>query len=470
MDGQKKLAEDRIVSSLGSNIISDASEYYKTEPRGNYTGFATKVIKPESVTQVSVVLSILNEMRIGVVPFSGGTGLVGGQIAPGDDFFIMSLEKMRTVRNISIDDGLLTVEAGVVLSTIHDEAKKINRIFPLSLASQGSCQIGGNLATNAGGINVVRYGSARDLCLGIEAVFADGKIYNGLSGLIKDNTGYDLKNLLIGSEGTLGVITAATLKTFPKAEETIVSIIQVKNPQDAVILLRLVRQVFDKHLQAFELLNKKGLEFLERFNFSFHEPFSSRGEWMILAEIAGPSLFDLKVKFENTLNNALEQNYIIDAVIAQNETQAKNLWYIRENMSEANRRMGAVCSSDVSVPISKISSFIDSAEMRVKSFSKDLQINCFGHLGDGNIHFNIFPPYGKTKKDFIHLTDNLTDAIHEAALDFGGSFSAEHGIGRLKVADLKKYGDPGKLEAINLIKKALDPNQILNRGVILSEF
>ena len=470
MTKEIKLAELCIIERLGSDIIGNISSHQCSEPRGNYKNFASKVIKPKSVDEVPAVLSILNEMKVGVVPYSGGTGLVGGQMAPTDNVFLMSLEKMSAVRNVSSDDNTLTVEAGLILSKVQEEAKKIDRTFPLSLASEGTCQIGGNLATNAGGINVLRYGSARDLCLGLEAVFADGTVYNGLTNLIKDNTGYDLRNLLIGSEGTLGVITAATLKVFPVGEETVVSMIKVKNPQAAVVLLRKLEKVFGKHVQAFELISKKGLEFLDIGNFVFKEPFSTRGEWMILVEVSGSRLFDLKNNFQNVLYNAIKSEYIIDAVVAQNQTQAKDLWYIRENMSEANRLMGAICSSDVSVPISEVSNFIFAADKKIKDLSENLQINCFGHLGDGNIHFNVFPPFGKKKAEFRYLRDYVINTIHEEAIKFRGSISAEHGIGRLKVADLKKYGDSGKLESIRLIKKALDPNLILNPGVIISEF
>ncbi len=469
MTDRLKLAETKIHERVGEDIVVNTPPEQLTEPRGNYKNFATRVIKPKNTNQVSTVLATLNEHKIGVIPYSGGTGLVGGQMAPHSDFFLLSLEKMQALRDFSEADGVLVVESGMILSKVHEEALRINRKFPLSLASEGTCQIGGNLATNAGGINVIRYGSARNLCLGVEAVFADGTIYNGLASLIKDNSGYDIRNLLIGSEGTLGVITAASLKTFPLSDEKVVSMIKVESPGKAVMLLNQFQQVFENHIQAYELLSRKGLEFLNKGHFTFKEPFVERGDWMVLIEISGSKLFDLSRIFQDVLYKALRENWVIDAVIAQNETQEKELWQIRENMSEANRQIGAIFSSDVSVPISQISNFVFEAEKRVKKVSSELQINCFGHLGDGNMHFNVFPPFGKNKYDFKHLKNDVGDAIHEVASKLNGSFSAEHGIGRLKVMDLEKYGDVGKLQFMKLIKSALDPNFILNPGVIISE-
>ena len=466
---QTNLAELKITEKLGNSTINDLSLDQRSEPRGNYLNNAIKVIRPNNLNEVSIVLSILNELRVKVIPYCGGTGLVGGQVAPSADYFLLSLDKMKSVRSISAQDGTLTVESGMILSNVQNEAKKINRVFPLSLASQGTCQIGGNLATNAGGINVIKFGNARNLCLGIEAVLADGTIYNGLGSLIKDNTGYDLRNLLIGSEGTLGVITAATLKTFPSPEETIVSMLKVENPTGAIVLLKELEKCLGDQLQAFELINRIGLEFLKRGGFQFKEPFAKPSEWMVLIEVAGPKSFDLRSVFENTIYNLMNRNVISDAVIAESELQAKALWYIRETMPEANRLVGAVCSSDISVPISNIPDFIQMTSDGIKKLSSNLQVNCFGHLGDGNIHFNVFPPFNVDKKEFLPLKKDVVNLIHETAVNLDGSFSAEHGVGRLKVKDLKKYGDHGKLKIMLAVKNALDPNGILNPGVLFAE-
>ena len=465
-----KLAEIQIVEKFGKGIIEKLSPHHLSEPRGNFTNNASKVIRPRNTDEVSKILSVLNELRVKVIPYCGGTGLVGGQMAPNSDYFLLSLDRMKSVRSVSTTDGTLTVESGMVLSNVQNEAKKIHRVFPLSLASEGTCQIGGNLATNAGGINVIKFGNARNLCLGVEAVLADGTIYNGLGSLIKDNTGYDLRNLLIGSEGTLGVITAATLKTFPLPDETFVSMLKVENPKGAIILLRELERALGDQLQAFELINKKGLEFLKRGGFRYKEPFEKTSEWMVLVEVAGPKSINLRTLFENALYTLMKSNLISDAVISESDLQAKALWYIRESMPEANRLIGAICSSDISVPISNIPDFIERASNGIKKLSRHLQVNCFGHLGDGNIHFNVFPPFDCDKKEFWSLKDDVADLIHETAVKLDGSFSAEHGVGRLKVKDLEKYGDNGKLKIMRAVKNALDPNFILNPGVLLTKF
>jgi FAD/FMN-containing dehydrogenase len=463
------LAENKINEKLGIGLISDLSPHHLTEPRDNFKNFALRLIRPKTTKEVSTVLSILNAFKVKVIPYSGGTGLVGGQMAPNSDLMLLSLDRMNALRSSSAEDGTMTVESGMILSEVQRQAKKTDRIFPLSLASEGTCQIGGNLATNAGGINVIRYGNARDLCLGVEAVLADGTVYNGLGSLFKDNTGYDLRHLLIGSEGTLGVITAATLKTFPLPDETIVSLIKINTPTDAIMLLRRFQKCLGNQIQAFELISRRGLEFLERGNFDYKEPFPERGDWMVLVEISGAKPLNLRNVFENILHQSILENLAMDAIIAESHAQEAALWNIRENIPEANRLIGAICSSDISVPISNIPNFIDTTNEMIKALCNELQINCFGHLGDGNIHFNVFPPIGKTKSDFISITKAVADIIHETAIGLGGSFSAEHGVGRLKVLDLKKYGDAGKLTMMRAIKNSLDPNLILNPGVILSE-
>ncbi len=464
-----KLTETKIVDRLGKNLIHELSPYQRTEPRGDFPNRAKRVIRPQSTSEVSAVMSIINEMRAKVIPFCGGTGLVGGQMAPNSDFLLLSLDKMNALRSSSFDDNTLTVEAGMILSEVQNQAKKLNRMFPLSLASEGTCQIGGNLATNAGGINVIKFGNARALCSGIEAVLADGTIYNGLGSLVKDNTGYDLRNLLIGSEGTLGIITAATLKTVAIPDETVVAMVKIGCPSDALVLLRELQQKLGDQIYAFELINQKGLEFLKRGGFKFREPFVVCGEWMILIEVAGAKSLSLKTSFENILFEQMNRNLIIDAVIASSEAQAKELWYIRESIPEANRLIGAICSSDVSVPISNIPNFIDKTFQKIRNLSSKVQINCFGHIGDGNIHFNVFPPVGSSKSDFKKIKDDIVTSIHDTAIELEGSFSAEHGVGRLKVSDLKKYGDSGKLIMMRKLKKALDPHLILNPGVLVTD-
>lgn len=456
-----------INDTLGYDVFSEIGPKHILEPRGKFRNFAKVVLKPKSTGDVSLLLSILNKEKIGIVPYAGGTGLVGGQMASNDDHLLLSLEKMNKFREDITSEGILTVEAGIILSDLQQKAKDKNRVFPLALASQGSCQIGGNLATNAGGLNVIRFGNVRDLCLGLEVVMADGTIFHGLKSLYKDNTGYDIKNLMIGSEGTLGVITAATLKTFPIYDETIVSMIKIKSPENAIKLLYIFKSVLGESVQAFELISKQGLEHLELGKFKFVDPFLPRANWNILTEVSASSNLNVRNAFENILSDAIEKNIIEDAVLADNEIKMRSLWSIRENIPEANRRIGAIASTDISVPISKIPSFISATDSKLKELFPYLQINCFGHLGDGNLHYNIFPPKGKNRNEFSDIQKDVVTIIHTEAHKLGGSFSAEHGVGRLKVLDLKRYGDPGKLVLMRAIKHALDPNGILNPGAII---
>ena len=464
------IAKKQIINNLGHRIFDQLSNAQMVEPRGNYNNQASEVIRPKNTMEVSIVLSILNEHKVGIVPYAGGTGLVGGQMAPVSDYFLLSLDRMKKLRQVSSLDGILTVEAGMTLLEVRNEAKKLNRNFPLSLASEGTCQIGGNLATNAGGINVVKYGNIRNLCLGVEAVFANGQVYNGLHNLFKDNTGYDVRSLLIGSEGTLGIITAANLRTYPIQEEKLVSIVQVLDVKEALTLFRSLQDKLPDQIQAFELISSQALEFLDLTGFNFKEPFKERSEWMVLVELSAPKYFDIRRVFERKLSEALEKGLVIDAVISENEAQINSMWYIRENISEANKRVGAIVSSDISVPIFNIPDFIYRAKQKLIEIAPDLVVNCFGHIGDGNLHYNVFPTTGKTKKDYALKVKEIKSAIYEVVTSLGGSISAEHGIGRLKVEELLEHSDPGKLQAIKSIKRALDPHGILNPGAIVADF
>ncbi len=462
--------KNKILLKDNTIIIENLSDSQKSEPRGRYVNHALFVVKPRNVIQVSKVVSLMNDEKIGIIPYSGGTGLVGGQLASeGENSILLSLDKMNKIRNFSSLDNVLTVEAGVILSKIHDYAKEKKRIFPLSLASEGSCQIGGNLATNAGGINVIKYGNARDLCLGVEAVLPDGSIYNGLKSLIKDNTGYDIKNLLIGSEGTLGVITAASLKLYPKPEKTCVSLICMESFDIALNLYNHLFEKLNSSINAFEIMNKNGLEFLERAKIPFRDPFKKRSEWILLVELTCSFDDEVEERFYKLLNEFIEKNLIEDVLFAQNERQRLDFWEIREKIPEANRIIGSVSSHDISLPLSNLSSFFEIASKKVVKFSKHLLINCFGHLGDGNLHFNVFPTYGKKKEEFDYLKDDLKNEIYDVVNQLNGSISAEHGIGKLKILDLYKYSGQTKMEIMLKIKNALDPNGIMNPNKVVSK-
>ncbi len=425
-------------------------------------------MRPRSAKEVSRVVGLCNQHKVGVVPFGGGTGLVGGQVSlAGPKPVILSMERMNSIRDVDPADNILTAEAGVILADIQMAAGNADRLFPLSLASEGTCQIGGNLATNAGGVNVLRYGNARDLCLGIEAVLPDGSIFGGLKRLRKDNTGYNFRNLLIGAEGTLGIITAATLRLMPKPIEVETAVIAVPHPQASVEILERISTQFGEVVSAFELIHRQGLDFLHETGLHFSEPLSAKAKWMVLLECGTGRNSGLRENLEQILAAAYDEGLVLDATVAQNDTQRQAFWNIREHIPEANRRIGAISSHDISVPVSSVPKFIERAKTMIHAMDPELRINCFGHLGDGNLHYNIYPPTGRKRANYEDISRSLAESIYELVDSFGGSFSAEHGIGRMKTADLLKYSDPAKLAAMRAIKHALDPNGIMNPGAVI---
>ena len=457
---------NRLKSGLSPGVASAVPDDYLLEPRSRWQGVSSILMSPRTVKEVSAIVSSANAENIPIIPYGGGTGLVGGQIQDkGPAGILLSLERMNKIRSLNVDENIITVEAGVILSNLRDAAEKEKKIFPLSLASEGTAQIGGNLATNAGGVNVLRYGSTRNLCLGLEVVFADGSIWNGLSRLHKDNTGYDLKNLIIGSEGTLGIITAATLKLFPKPIERTVALIAVNSPKDALKLLSETKEFFGETISAFELINKMGIHFFRETKLALKFPFSNIPEWMVLLDIGHPGKFSTKENTNEFFENILTSGLAVDGVLAENVSQQNDLWAIRENIPEANRRIGSVSSHDISLPLSEINSFIEETRLEILELG-NFRINCFGHLGDGNLHFNIFPQKGENRGDYNHIRPTIKATIHDLVHSHGGSVSAEHGIGRLKINDLVKYSDPIKLKQNKLIKLAMDPKGILNPGAI----
>ncbi len=441
---------------------------YLDDPRGRWVGQAGAVALPRSVEDVAVILRACAAARVGVVPWGGGTGLVGGQVMPtGPAALLLSLERMAALRGIYPDENVLVVEAGMVLADVQRHALAAERLFPLALASEGSARIGGNLATNAGGLNVLRYGNTRDLCLGVEAVFPDGTVYNGLKRLRKDNTGYDLRHLLIGSEGTLGVITAASLRLFPRPAEVGTALMSVASPAAALRLLALAETRASGMVSAFELISRMGLDFLAEVIPEVRSPLAVTPDWMVLIEIGLPAGFGAaNTHLEALFSAGLDAGLVSDGVIAATQTQRAALWRIREAIPEANRLIGSVSSHDISVPLGVVPEFITRAGVALAALG-DWRINCFGHLGDGNLHYNVFPLRGKNRKDHENQRDAVKACVHDLVDSLGGSVSAEHGLGRLKVDDLEKYGDPGKLAAMRAIKTALDPVGIMNPGAVL---
>lgn len=457
-----------LAALLPSDSLRQPEPRYLEEPRGRWSGVAGVLALPRSVDQVAIILQACHAARVGVVPWGGGTGLVGGQIMPMDPApVLLSLERMASLRGVYPQENVLVVEAGMVLADVQGHAAAVDRLFPLALASEGSARIGGNLATNAGGLNVLRYGNTRDLCLGVEAVFADGTVYNGLKRLRKDNTGYDLRHLLIGSEGTLGVITAASLRMFPQPISVGTALLAVASPAAALHLLTLAEVQLSGMISAFELINRTGLDFLAEVIPEVHSPIGGNPEWMVLIEIGLPSGFGAASdQLEALFAAAVDRELVSDGVIATSDAQRSHLWRIREAIPEANRLIGAVSSHDISVPLGLVPEFIARAGPALAAIG-EWRINCFGHLGDGNLHYNVFPLRGKNRKDHENQRDAVKTCVHDLVDLLGGSVSAEHGLGRLKVDDLEKYGDPGKLTAMRAIKTALDPLGIMNPGAVL---
>ncbi len=457
----------QLLSIVAEDVLTQPGPAHLQEPRGRYAGQGGVLAMPRSTEEVAAILRAANAARVGVVPYGGGTGLVGGQVMPeGPAPLILSLERMSAIRAVYPQENVLIAEAGAILANIQSAAQVVDRLFPLSLASEGSARIGGNLATNAGGVNVLRYGNTRDLCLGLEVVFANGDVWHGLSRLRKDNTGFDLRNLLIGSEGSLGVITAASLKLSPIPAGMGTAMIVVPSPQAALELLSLARSKLGEAVSAFELIHRQSLEFLAETELNVRVPFDDLPEWCVLIEVGLSAGLEPETALMPLFEEALGGNIATDGVIAQSETQRAAMWNVRENIPEANRRIGSVSSHDISIPIGTIPDFIATAPSKIAEIG-DFRINCFGHVGDGNLHYNVFPQQGRSRADHENERGAIKEAVHDLVHAFGGSVSAEHGIGRLKVDDLEKYGDPVKRATMRAIKTALDPNGIMNPGAIL---
>ncbi len=457
-----------IRDSISPDIISEISPTYLYEPRGLYRNKSLHIIRPRSTNEVSDCLKLATKYKICVVPWSGGTGLVGGQIALDKYHVTLSLERMNKINSFSEVNQSIEVEAGVILQSIHEFVGTKDLLFPLSMASKGSCCIGGNLATNAGGVGVLKYGNARDLCLGLEVVLADGSIINDIKTLKKDNTGYDLKNLFIGSEGSLGIITRAVLRLFPAPKNRIVTFFGVPNFKSALESYIEISNRFGQFLQAFELISHQGLKFLEETNMDQSVAQKNKSPWYVLMEL-GFNSYSVEQDVYDALDDLYNRNIIMDVIFGDTESKARKLWKIREDIPEANKKIGAISSHDISVPLENMESFINKSLIEIKKINRFLRVNCFGHMGDGNLHFNVFPPQKETNLSYIDLKPKLIEIINTNCKSLEGSFSAEHGVGRSKVKDLKQYCDPGKYYVMRQIKKAIDPLSLLNPGVILRQ-
>jgi len=442
---------------------------YVIERRGLYPGVTHLVLRPGSVDEVSRILKLASETGTPVVPQGGNTGLVGAQVPDRSGAqIVISLSRMNRIREIDVLSNTLTAEAGVILQTLHEAADEVGRLFPLSLAAQGSCQIGGNLSSNAGGTGVLAYGNARELCLGVEVVLPTGEVLDDLRKLKKDNTGYDLKNLFVGAEGTLGIITAAVLKLYPKPKGREIAWIGIADADAALVLYGLAADRAGASLTAFELMSDRTLSFVMKHVEGVQAPLADVTPWNVLMEISsGRSAEDARALIEDILGEAYEAGLIADAAIAASLAQGNAFWNLRESMSDAQRPEGASIKHDISVPVAKIPEFIARGAVAVASVVSDARVACFGHMGDGNLHYNVSQPEGADGAAFLARYRDMNKAVHDIVRDLNGSISAEHGIGQLKRDELLATAPPVAIDLMRRVKAAFDPAGIMNPGKMI---
>jgi len=464
------LALDRFAAIVGDKYaIRDAHEMapFLHEPRGLYEGRAALVLKPGSTKEVSEILKLAQETKTAIVPQGGNTGLVGGQIAFDSQALVVSTVRLDKIREVDAATNAMTCEAGVVLARAQEAASAHDRLFPLSLGAEGSCTIGGNLATNAGGTQALSYGVARDLVLGLEVVLAGGRVWHGLKKLKKDNTGYDLRHLFIGSEGTLGIITAAALKLFPAPRSSATAFAGVASPQDALALLNFMQARFGTALTSFELIARRGIEFATKHLPGAREPLAASHPWYVLVEISSPNIEGVRAMLETALAEAAAKNIVRDATIAASEAQRLAFWNIRTGLAEVQKPEGGSIKHDISVPVGSVPALIEQAGAAVEKLVPGARPVPFGHLGDGNIHYNVSQPVGADERAFLDRWEEVNAVVHAIVAKLGGSISAEHGIGVLKRELLPGVKDPVELELMRSLKRALDPDGILNPGKVL---
>ncbi|MBH9987944.1 FAD-binding oxidoreductase [Bartonella sp. W8098] len=467
----KKLI-DRFIEIVGVNhalVDQDVISSYLVEQRGLYHGRTPLVLRPSSPQEVSEIMKLASETLTPIVPQGGNTGLVGAQ-QPDESAneIIVSMERLNRIRSIDVEGNLALVEAGVVLHTLQEKVDEKGRFFPLSLGSEGSCQIGGNLSSNAGGTDVLAYGNTRELCLGLEVVLPDGRILDDLRYVKKDNSGYDLKDLFIGAEGTLGIITAAVMKLFPKPQGKAVAYAGMKSPEKALKLLLLAQKKAGSMLTGFELMAKVGMEMSLRYVKGAHAPLEHESEWYVLLDLSSShSDGEAENTMEDILADALQQGVIEDASIARSVSQQKEFWRLREDMSPAQKLEGGSIKHDISVPIASIPDFISEAAKIIETISPGARIVCFGHMGDGNLHYNVSQPVGADKQAYLSLWGEMNHRIHTLVMSYNGSFSAEHGIGQLKRKELVAFKSPVALSLMRSIKQVFDPKNIMNPGKML---
>jgi D-lactate dehydrogenase (cytochrome) len=438
---------------------------YTTEERDLFHGRSPLVLRPGSTTEVAAICKLANEHKIALVPQGGNTGLVGGQ-TPHNGEVVISMRRMDKIRDLDTASNTMTCEAGVILQIAQQRAAEVDRLFPLSLGAEGSCTIGGNLSTNAGGTTALAYGVAREMALGVEVVLADGRVMNLLSKLKKDNTGYDLRNLFIGAEGTLGIITAATLRLFPKPRAIETAYVGLKSPAMALKLLSISQAEAAGTLTSFELLSELAVDFSVRHGIDVRDPLQSKHRWYVLMELSSPRN-DARATLEAILEKAMENGVVDDAVVAANLSQRQAFWKLRDEMSAAQKPEGGSIKHDISVPVVAVPDFLAQADAAVVKLIPGSRPVPFGHLGDGNIHYNVSQPVGADGADFLARWHEVNKVVFDIVLKMGGSISAEHGIGVLKRDELPDVKDKTAMELMRAVKTMLDPNGIMNPGKVL---
>ena len=448
--------------------VTDPAELapHLVEGRGLYHGRTAMLLKPGSVAEVAAILKLANETGTPVVPQGGNTGLVGGQI-PFEGELLISLTRLDKIRDVDPASNTMTCEAGVVLQKAQEAAVNVDRLFPLSLGAEGSCTIGGNLSTNAGGTGALAYGIARDLMLGVEVVLADGRVLNLLRKLKKDNTGYDLRHVFVGAEGTLGIITAAVLKLFPRPRAVETALIGLPSPAAALKLLNLAQARAAGTVTSFELICRGVFEFALKHGHGVRDPLATVHPWYVLLEVSAQHAEGLRDNVEALLAEAIEHEFVSDATLAANMEQAKSFWHMRHTLTEVQKPEGGSIKHDVSVPVAAVPQFIAEADAAVAALIPGARPVPFGHLGDGNIHYNVSQPIGVDKDAYLARWGEVNAVVDKIVLKLGGSISAEHGIGRLKRESLAKVKDPVALDVMRSMKRMLDPNGILNPGKVL---
>lgn len=437
--------------------------------RRRFQGKTPLLLKPTSTSEVAEIVRLCAAAQVAVVPRGGHTSLAGGGI-PHDsgDEILLSLARLNRVRAVDAANYTMTVEAGCILKQVQDAAAAADRLFPLSLAAEGSCQIGGNLSTNAGGIAVLRYGNARDLVLGLEVVLPDGRVWEGLRALRKDNSGYDLKQLFIGAEGTLGIITAAVLRLFPAPKERVTAFAALRDLDAAVELLARCRTASGDAIVSFELLPRAGIDLALRHVPGVTDPLAEKRDYYVLIELSAPAEgSDLRARLEAALSAALEDGLIADATIADSTEQARKLWFVREGIVELQKHAGVSIKHDVSIPVARVPAFISGAIDLCAKLLPGVRPIAFGHVGDGNVHFNVYQPEAMDGAAFLAEGESLSTAIHDLAMELHGSFSAEHGIGQLRRPEMRRYKSEVELDLMRRIKQAMDPLDLMNPGKIL---